>query len=188
MYHTADTYLLGTALNAYVRRMDGAGADFYRDVLARDIWTKLDLSPAVFVTRRTYDATAQPFTGYGLTLKRDDVAKIADFLNVGHGAANGTQLLDPVMLRQALQQDPKSPGLRASTDDFRYHDGFWAWNAQTKLGCKKATWIPYMSGYGGITVALFPNGMTYYYFSDSGIWRWAKAAAEANRIKQFCRV
>jgi hypothetical protein len=128
----------------------------------------------------------QSFTGYGLTLHRDDIAKIADFISVAHGVASGEQLVDPDMLRAALQQDESDHGLRASTDDFRYHYGFWAWNAAHVLGCRKPTWIPFMSGYGGIAVALLPNGMTYYYFSDSGVWRWAKAAAEADRIKPFC--
>jgi hypothetical protein len=31
-----------------------------------------------------------------------------------------------------------------------------------------------------------PNGITYYYFSDSGTYSWARAAAQANRIKSFC--
>ncbi|HEX4862412.1 MAG TPA: hypothetical protein VFV07_14345 [Rhizomicrobium sp.] len=186
VYHTADTYILGTALSAFVHKKMGADADLYRDVMSDGLWKKLDLSPPTSVTRRTYDATAQPFTGYGLTLHRDDIAKIADFINRGHGAAGGAQLVDPAMLRAALQQDEADPGLQGATDEYRYHDGFWAWNAARYLGCRKPTWIPFMSGYGGIAVALMPNGMTYYYFSDSGLWRWAGAAVEADRIKPFC--
>jgi hypothetical protein len=187
VYHTADTYILGTALGAFYRDKAGASADLYHDVLAVPIWKKLALSPPFYVVRRTYDATAQPFTGYGLTLHGDDIAKIADFINVDHGAIGGEQLVDPAMLRAALQQNPEDHGLRASTDDFRYHDGFWAWNAQHTLGCESPTWIPFMSGFGGIAVALMPNGMTYYYFSDSGVWVWSKAASEANRLKPFCK-
>jgi hypothetical protein len=55
------------------------------------------------------------------------------------------------------------------------------------LGCQNPTWIPFLSGYGGITVALMPNGMNYYYFSDGGVFSWARAAAEANRIRTFCQ-
>jgi len=185
IYHTADSYLLGEALNSFYRGK--TGGDFYNEILARDIWTKLKLSPSIFTTRRTYDAAAQPFTGYGLTLNRDDIAKLANFINVDRGRAGSEQLLDPAMLAAALQQNPSSRGLEASTVDFRYHNGFWAWNAQSYLGCRNSAWIPFMSGYGGNVVALMPNGITYYYFSDSGVWRWAKAAAEANRIKPFCQ-
>ena len=34
-------------------------------------------------------------------------------------------------------------------------------------------WIPFMSGYGGITVAMAPNGATYYYFSDNEEFSWS---------------
>jgi hypothetical protein len=186
VYHTSDTYLLGEALGAFYRAKAGAGSDFYNDVLAGPIWKKLELSPPVYVTRRTYDAAAQPFVGYGLTLHPDDVAKLAAFINVDHGAVGGEQLVDPAMLRAALQQNAADRGLPGPNEEFRYKNGFWAWNAQKSLGCKTPTWIPFMSGYGGIVVALMPNGMTYYYFSDSGIWRWDKAAAEADRLKPFC--
>jgi hypothetical protein len=180
VYHTADTYLLGTALNAFYRSKVGANADVFRDVLT-PIWRQLALAPAIDVSRRSYDAVAQPFTGWGLTLHADDIAKLAAFIT---GPA---PLLDRKMLDGALQRDPASTGMRASTADFRYHNGFWAWNAATVLGCKTPAWIPFMSGYGGIAVVLMPNGMTYYYFSDGGAYSWARAAAESDRIKPFCQ-
>lgn len=72
------------------------------------------------------------------------------------------QLLDPQLLDEALQRDPAHPGVRAGQDMLRYNHGLWAWNAQAALGCRAGTWIPFRSGYGGIDVALLPNGMTYY--------------------------
>ena len=90
------------------------------------------------------------------------------------------------MLEAALQRDPADPGLTASTGDFRYNNGFWAWNAQSYLGCKAPAWIPFMSGYGGIIVAMMPNGIAYYYVSDGGKYAWAKAAAEADKMSSFC--
>jgi hypothetical protein len=138
------------------------------------------------VTRRTYDAVAQPFTGWGLAYHRDDIARIARFLNNANGEIGGQQILDRKMLDAALQRDSASPGIRAINDDFRYHDGFWAYNVAKAAGCKAPAFVPYMSGYGGITVAMMPDGITYYYYSDGGIFKWAEAAAEANRIKPFC--
>jgi len=187
VYHTSDTYVLGSALNAYYRGKKGATADFYRDLLTQDLWPALHLSPVLDVPRRTYDASAQPFTGYGLTLHRDDVAKLALFLNVQHGAAGTRQFLDPGLLNAVLQRDPARPGLRAGADDLRYNRGFWAWNGQRALGCAEPAWIPFMSGFGGIVVALLPNGMVYYYFSDAGVHRWAMAASEADRLVPFCK-
>lgn len=39
-----------------------------------------------------------------------------------------------------------------------------------------------MSGYGGITVAMMPNGATYYYFSDNNEFSWSAAVAEADKL------
>jgi hypothetical protein len=43
-----------------------------------------------------------------------------------------------------------------------------------------------MSGFGGITFAFFPNGMTYYYFSDGYEYAWESAVFSSNSIKPFC--
>ena len=43
-----------------------------------------------------------------------------------------------------------------------------------------------MSGYGGITVALMPNGATYYYFSDNEEYNWYTAVNETNNISPMC--
>jgi CubicO group peptidase (beta-lactamase class C family) len=186
VYHTSDSYLLGTALGAFYRSVKGATADFYSDIFVDSLWRQLHLSPVLDVPRRTYDASRQPFTGYGLTLHRDDVAKIGVFLNVDHGRNSAGQELDAGLLNAALQRDPDSPGLRAGKDELRYNLGFWAWNAQRALKCSQPAWIPFMSGYGGILVALLPNGMIYYYFSDGGVYLSALGIAEANRIRPIC--
>ncbi|HVP85963.1 MAG TPA: hypothetical protein VMS78_14680 [Rhizomicrobium sp.] len=186
IYHTADTYILGTALRAFYRSKAGPEADFYRGVLVDPIFRALHLNPAIDVTRRSYDDVREPFAGWGLTLHADDIAKIADFLNIDGGRIAGEQLLDPKMLAAALQRDPRDPGLQASNENIRYNNSLWAWNAQSVLGCKDSAWIAFMSGYGGIAVAMMPNHITYYYVSDGGRYVWARAAAEANRIKPFC--
>lgn len=187
IYHTSDTYLLGAALAEAYRRHAGANADFYRDLLVRDLFVPLALNPALAETRRTNDLAQQPFTGYGLTLHRDDVARLALYLQrASDGHDDG--LLDVSLLREALQRDPARRGLPAPGPDLRYQHGFWAWNAASTLGCASDAWVPFMSGYGGIIVAMFPNGIVYYYFSDGGEFRWADAAREANHLRPFCEV
>lgn len=186
VYHTSDTYLLGTALARAYRRHAGENADFYRDLLVRDLFMPLHLNPALAETRRTSDQAAQPFTGYGLTLHRDDVARLAMYLGRAADSPDLGGLLDAGLLREALQRDPSQRGLEAPAAGMRYQHGFWAWNAGRTLGCSHDAWVPFMSGYGGIVVALFPNGLVYYYFSDGGDFRWAQAAREANRLQPFC--
>ncbi len=184
VYHTTDSYLLGTALISFYRSKQGPGADLLDDFWIPRFWSPLHLSPAVAVSLRTRDAARQPYTAYGLTLLREDVAKLADFINVAHGSIGGEQILDNQLLDQALQRDPSSPGLPAA--ELRYQHGFWAWNAQSLLKCAAPLWIPFMSGYGGITVALMPNGMSYYYFSDGGAFSWSRAVNEADRVAPLC--
>ncbi len=186
VYHTTDTYLLGAALQAWWQRRHGADADVFDDVLVRGIWEPLALSPVVRTTRRTYDAAAQPFFGWGLTLTRDDVAKLATFIGRDRGVHDGKPLVATDELSAALQLRDTDRGLPAGSPDFRYNNGLWAWRMSDLPGCPAPVWIPFMSGYGGITIALFPNGMSYYYFSDGGTFRWRRAALAAHRMRSFC--
>jgi hypothetical protein len=43
-----------------------------------------------------------------------------------------------------------------------------------------------MSGYGGNSVLLLPNGTTFYIFSDGEEWEWFGAVNEINKIAPFC--
>ncbi|WP_417490526.1 serine hydrolase [Maricaulis sp.] len=185
VYHTTDTYLLGVAMQAYLRQQSGqADADFY-DALLVPIWQQLGLSPLAMQTRRTRDAEAQPFTGWGLTLQADDLARIALFLQAG-GVIDGEALLDRDLLAAALQQKPDDRGLPAIDDSLRYRAGFWAYNAGAYLGCGHDVWIPSMSGYGGVSVTLIPNGQVYFYASDGREFAWRRAVAQSNAIQPFC--
>lgn len=187
VYQTSATYILGTALNAYLKQKNGPDADLYRDILVEPVWKPLGLGPITWGTRRTYDDTAQPFVGWGLTFHRGDVARIGDFLSRHQGILNGQQVFDDTELQATLQRMPGDRGRETSGDNFRYRGGFWAWNGQEMLGCKDATWIPFMSGYGGITLALLPNGTAYYYFSDNHNFAWGQAAIESDKIHPLCQ-
>ncbi len=187
VYHTTDHYVLGTAMQAFWREKKGKDADIYRDLLVEPIWKALNLSPLSYKTRRTRDVTAQPYVGWGLTFAPDDLAKITQFIAVDHGRIGGAALIDTDALRAALQMDPADPGLPAPGKNFRYNNGFWAWNAGGVLKQNHAVWIPFMSGYGGLSVVLMPNGITYYYISDNNEYAWAKAVIAANAYRPFAK-
>jgi hypothetical protein len=161
----------------------GANADFFNNVLRDGLYEPLHLSPEIAATRRTVDHVRQPFMGWGLTLMRDDIAKLGAYLTAPSLDAS---LLDPVQLAAALQRAPNDPGLPAGDATLRYNNGFWAYNAQGPLNCADPVWIPLMSGYGGIIVALMPNGVTYYYVSDGHEHLWARAARAAAAIAPLC--
>jgi hypothetical protein len=184
VYHTLDTYLLGSAIQTIVQARLGAGADIYRDLVARPLWEKLGLSPVTGHVMRTYDAAAQPLTGWGLTFHRDDLARIANFLQSG-AMIDSEPAVDPAMLAAAMQRNPADRGLSPGPG-LRYNNGFWAWNAGPAVGCKADVWVPFLSGYGGIIVALFPNGLSYYFVSDGRDFMWARAARAAHTIRSVC--
>ncbi|MDI1281839.1 hypothetical protein [Brevundimonas sp.] len=182
VYHTTDTYLLGTAMADIVRvRGD---ADLYDDLIA-PVWRSLGLSPTIMDTRRTADAARQPFTGWGLTYHADDIVRIAGWLADG-ARIDGRPMLDEGLLSAALQREPTPSGLPAGLPGFRYKAGFWARDLAPVLGCRAPLMTPFMSGYGGISVVLLPGDMTFYYFGDSGVFDWAPAAVEIAKIKRMC--
>ncbi|QKS00460.1 beta-lactamase family protein [Sphingomonas sp. CL5.1] len=169
VYHTSDTYLLGTAMADALRAKRGEKADLYDDVM-RPLWDRLKLSPTLSTTRRTEDAAAQPFVGWGLTYQPDDIARIALWLMKG---ADG--LLDRRLLDAAMQRAPAGGGKVAGFPAYRYRAGFWARDIAPKLGCAVPSWAPAMSGYGGISVAMLPEDTLFYSFGDSNHWDWGAA-------------
>jgi hypothetical protein len=187
VYHTSDTHLLGTALRNYVGQRHDSSVDVYEHLIAGSISGHLNLSPLLDDTKRTYDEAAQPFTGYGLTYEADDIVRIAQWISQENAEIDGEPYLDEDMLAAALQRNADDRGLTAVYPRFRYNNGFWGFNAAQTLGCDADVWVPFMSGYGGITVAMLPNDTIYYYFSDGYVHRWASAAVESSKIRDLCQ-
>jgi hypothetical protein len=185
VYHTSDTYILGTAMNQDLKDLEGGSKDLFDDLLVNEIFKPLGTSPTSQHSRRTYDSVQQPFTGWGLTYLRDDVAKIANFLNVDDGRVDGNLLVDEFELDAALQRNPSDRGLDPLAD-FKYNNGFWAHEIQSNISCSSNVWVPFMSGYGGITILLLPNDTAYYVFSDDNTFIWMQAAQESHKIRSLC--
>lgn len=181
VYHTTDTYILGTAMNAFLRERQGTGADIFED-LVLPLWQPLSLNPAIAVTRRSYDDRAQPFTGFGLALLADDIARLAMSLNQGSFA----RLLDSEMYNSAMQRLDPPQGHFPVDDRFYYSHGFWALDAQTLLGCDQPVMIPFMTGYGGINVVMMPNNTVYYIFNDGGKFAFTDVVVQSHRIRSMC--
>jgi hypothetical protein len=74
-------------------------------------------------------------------------------------------------------------------DGFCNAHGFWGKYVSTaefpEYRCN--FWVSLMSGYGGNIVALLPNGVTYYVFSDGREFRWLNPLREANKLLPICR-
>ena len=135
---------------------------------------------------RTNDAIAQPFTGFGLTLQRDDIAKLVVFLGMSEGRINGEEVLDRDLFNAIKQRIPNDTGLTAESDRFRYNNGFRTFDVTEELGCEDPTWLTTMSGLGGINIVLMPNETAYYYFSDGNVHRYLHAVRESHKIRPMC--
>ena len=180
VYRTSDTYILGSALNEFIRNKN-LGDDYFLDILT-PLFNKLELSDASKYTLRTFDDGLQPYTGWGMYLTRDDLMKLSNFF---HKVRNDEDSYS--FLYDALNPSDFNSLVAIKDYDIFYNNGFWSkkFNGK-KLGCKNDIWIPFMSGFGGITFAFFPNGMSYYYFSDGYVYSWEDAVHAANTIKPFC--
>jgi hypothetical protein len=189
IYHTSDTFILTRAMNNYLVQKEGSGADIFNFV-RDEVYIPLHLSAGALTTVRTDNSpTGAPFGGYGLFWTQDDIAKIALFLNAGNGTLDGSQLLEPSMLAASLQRNPDDRGVNTTgLPIFNYNNGFWAreWTPAEARQYKCSFWTPFMSGYGGITVVLIPNGSVYYYFSDNNEFSWYDAVNESNKLSPMC--
>ncbi len=186
-YQTWATYLAGTAINNRLKSISGDQADFYDDLIVANLWDPLGLSQVAKQTRRTNDEVAQPFTGFGLTFVRDDVAKLAQFIGADDGRLQDEDPLDRKLFDAIKQRNPDDPGMQAELETIRYNNGFRSFNVADYLGCDRPTWLVTMSGFGGINMVLMPNDTAYYYFSDGNVHRYLNAVRESHRIRPMCQ-
>ena len=186
VYRSWDTYLAGRAMNLRFKSLVGQEADFYSDLIVRELWDPLGLSLLARATRRTYDDVAQPFTGFGLTFVRDDVAKLMQFIGPSDGRLNGRDVLDRRLFDAIKQRIPDDPGMVAELDTIRYNNGFRSFDVSSYIGCDGPVWVVVLSGFGGIIFAVMPNDTAYYYFSDGDVHRYLHAVRESHRIRPMC--
>jgi hypothetical protein len=190
VYHTSDTYLLGSALNYFLNAQlkmvnPQVTTSVFEHVFVEKLWPLLQLSPVAFTSRKTTDAEQQTFTGYGLFFTRDDIAKLAHFLMSAKSPI--AKYLNVQQLQKTLQRSLSGEELYTQYESIRYTNGFWKQNISDQLQCEDDTWLPFMSGYGGIAIVLAKPNMQYYYFSDSNHHLWLDAIKELNKITPLCR-
>ncbi len=185
IYHTSDTFLAGIMLNKIFSAVSGK-KDFYSVILAGELWPKIKLSPLLDESKRTYDSTQQTFTGWGLTYYVDDIIKISEFLQQQRTATSSNSLLDLKLLNRALITTNNQQNLDGGEKYLSYNYGFWALDVGKSLSCQKSKWIPFMSGFGGITVALISPDLLYYNYADNQRFNWLDVIIELNKQLPIC--
>ena len=185
VYRSSDTFIAVQALQNYLRTQEGPSADLF-DFVVREVYEPVGLGSGIFTTLRTSENNwqGQPVGATGMWWIPDDIAKLTTFMNESRGKANGEQLLPLEMLKSALQADPNDRGL--DRPGGKYNNTFWADRFTPADGYDCTFYVPYMAGYSGNIVALMPNGVVYYYFSDNRDFDWYDAVREADRIAPMC--
>jgi len=186
-YHTSDTYLAGVMLNRLFAKVSDQ-KDLYKTLLAGELWPMLKLSPLLGESKRTYDDELQPFTGWGLTYYASDIIKIVEFLQQQKSMNKRERLLDKKMLNSAMQNGQGNLNRDGGEANIAYNNGFWALEVGGDLGCNSPKWLPFMSGFGGITVALISPDLLYYNFADNQRFLWLDVIIELNQQFPLCEV
>lgn len=185
VYHSSDTYVAVLAMADVLQEHKGAGADLFT-MLRDEVLIPAGVGPDSWVTLRTDNSPAgTPFGGYGMFWTADAIAKVAQFMGPAGGTVDGVQVLHPGLLEAAMQRDSADGGLAIlGAPTLRYNLSVWAkdYTSADDDSITAPFTVPFMSGFGGITVALMPNGSTYYVFSDNNEFVWAPAVVQSNRL------
>lgn len=184
VYHSTDTYLATAALDAALKAR--TGGDLFERMVA-DLYGPLGLSQGFVQTIRSGNGPDGMASGYyGLFYNLDDIAKLGRFLADGTGMIDGVQVLDPVRLRAALYRDGGG-GLPVRAG-WVYRHNSWGRLVTPEtfpdIGCHGI--VPVLSGYGGITIMLPPNGLIYYAISDGYEYPVDEAIRQLHRIRPLC--
>ena len=177
VYHSSDTYLAFRLMQSWL------GQDLYA-WLVEHVFAPLRLSDAARDGLRTIGGTSQHFGSHGSWWLPSDIVLLARMLQ-DHASGARDDLLDATRVQRALQRTPEAQGVLAG-EGLYYHRGFWALEVTRAQGFPCDRRIPFMSGFGGITVVLLPNDAIYYVFSDNAEFAWLSAARELSKLGDFC--
>jgi CubicO group peptidase (beta-lactamase class C family) len=183
VYLTPNSQISAAALDVYLTNQNAFPSDAYDYVVDR-VFEPIGMPPEYFTTLRTHQDgvpnNGTAFGGYGMTLTPQGTAKLSKFLLEG-GQLNGQQLLHSESLAIGLFQTEER-GAPMNYYDWYYLRGFWGNTAN--FSCQPT--IPYMFGVSGITVALFPNDVVYFSYTDSQEYPVNSIVDQINKIKPLC--
>ena len=168
-YTSAQTFVLAAAMDAFLESQEGPNAQLW-DRLDEEVFGPIGIHHLTMIHVPDSDGgTGIPLLASGLRLTVDDLAKIVGLLQNG-GVHDGHQLLHPALVDTALYRTGQLEGLPSGKQfdhgDQAYQMSFWSLPHRAATG--DYFQVPFMSGAGGNTVFLAPNGVTTFVFTDHG--------------------
>lgn len=184
-YRDRDIFTLGAALLGLLQEKEGAQASL-SDMMIEEVYRPIGIHHMSFT--RTMEAPGQadlPHMGWGLYMSVDDIAKLSGLLQQG-GRHQGEQILSAAKLREALYQTDKR-GLPTGKSNLygpqSYHMTLWHTPYRSASGREYS--IPEMHGWGGMLVALMPNGITGFRLGNGGFRPHHTMVNAADKIRPF---
>jgi hypothetical protein len=159
-YRDQDMFVLGVAMNAYLKSKEGPAADIW-SMLENEVFAPIGIHYAP--TNRTLEpdgSPGQPLMAYGYYPTIGDMVRIARLYQNG-GSHNGTPILyGPRIAELAAGPAPRGlpTGEKVTFGQTTYGDAFWVAPYVSRRGCR--LYYPRMIGWGGNIVALMPHGLT----------------------------
>jgi hypothetical protein len=188
-YRDQDMYLLGYAMNEYIKAREGPEASLW-SMLQHEVYEPIGIHDVA--TNKTIEAHGEgiPLMGFGIYATIGDLVKVGRLYQASGRWSDRQILYAPRIEELKAGSTPRGlpSGDRSPFGETRYFNAFWLVRYDAIEGCK--LYIPHMLGWGANTVALYPGGIT-------GI-RIAHLAADAtddatpmarvaNRLVTFCK-
>jgi hypothetical protein len=184
-YNSTHTFVLAAAMDRFLKRQVGPRAHLW-DMVVAEVFRPIGIVHAPM--RHTEEAHGErgiPHLLHGLYPTVDDLVKLTALLQHG-GQHQGRQLLHAGKLAEALYQT-NARGLPTAWEnqfgEGRYHHSFWSMPYRTATGCSFQ--IPFMSGVGGNSVVLLPNGITAFRVADGGHYDMDGMVRAGEAIRPF---
>jgi len=159
-YRDQDMFMLGIAMDSYVKQKEGADASVWH-MLLREVFEPIGIHDApINKTLEPAGREGPPLMAFGYYPTVSDIVRIAR-LYQNFGAYQGQQLLYAPKIKDIFARTPV-PGLPTGettpSGEVFYFNTFWKAPYTTPQGCK--LYYPQMEGWGGTVVALFPGKLT----------------------------
>ena len=192
-YRDQDMYVLGVAMQAYLRAKEGPQADLWT-MMEQEVFRPIGIHHApINRTLETDGSRGHPIMPYGYYATIGDLVKVARLYHA-HGRHGGTQILYAPRIGQLLAgAAPRGlpTGGHSADGETTYFNAFWNLRYNASEGCR--LYIPQMIGWGDNLVALFPGGLTGIRIAHNPADDTAAEgdnlamARVANRLTAFCQ-
>jgi hypothetical protein len=165
-YRDQDFYLLGAAIDGFLKSMRGPDADVW-NMLKAEVFAPIGISHAPVVrTQEAGGRQGQVWLNAGYYPTLDDLAKIALLYQAG-GAHDGAQILnrqltlDLLAARDAIQTDADATVTRVAPENAQPPTEFYKMGFHfipfVGTASRRLVYLPTMSGSGENEVTLYPN-------------------------------